>query len=73
MTQLKEFVLKMRPHVVAIAAANRDALYLMDDIRQCLMHLEQEHQMASIAIELVDDEVARIYQSSRRAKVKFIE
>jgi transcription elongation factor SPT6 len=73
MTSLKEFVLKMRPHVVAVAATNRDALYLMDDIRQCLMQLEQEHQMTSIACELFDCEVARIYQSSRRAKEEFPE
>lgn len=59
----------MRPYVVAVAAQNRDALFLIDDIRQCLIHLEQEHQLPTISVELVDGEVARIYQSSQRAKV----
>ena len=66
---LKKFILKHRPHVVAVTAQCREAQNVVDDFRFCISQLEQEHQMAPIFVELVDGEVARIYEASPRAEV----
>ncbi|EDO33602.1 predicted protein [Nematostella vectensis] len=67
MESLKEFILKKRPQVIAVAAVSREATTIVEDIKLCLAELEQEHQMSPIGVELVDGEVARIYQTSIRA------
>lgn len=48
---------------------SRISLNLMDDIKAIITELEQEEQMASIGVELVDNEVAMIYENSNKGKV----
>jgi transcription elongation factor SPT6 len=72
MEKLKEFVLKKKPDVIAVASISREATTVMEDIKMCLAELEQENQMAPIGVELVDSEVARIYQASPRSDVRHI-
>ena len=42
---------------------------IMEDLRGLLAELEQEHQMAPISVELVDNELAKIYANSNKAQV----
>ncbi|XP_031559934.1 transcription elongation factor SPT6-like [Actinia tenebrosa] len=67
METLKEFILKKKPDVIAVGAISREAISVVEDIKMCLAELEQENQMAPIGVELVDTEVARIYQASPRS------
>ena len=69
MEVLKKFIHKKRPHVVAVAAEGKEATQVVDDIKFAISELEQEHQMAPISVELVDSEVARVFQGSPRAEV----
>lgn len=69
MESLKKFIKKRRPHVIAVAAEGREAIQVADDIKFSINELEQEHQMATISVELVDGEVARVFQGSTRAEV----
>lgn len=68
---LKNFILKKRPQVVAVSAESREAQSVVDDIKGSIAELEQENQMGTISVELVDSEVARVFQSSARAEVDF--
>jgi transcription elongation factor SPT6 len=42
---------------------------VFDDLRQLLGDLEQEHQMAPIGVELVDNELAKVYANSNKGQV----
>ena len=66
---VKKFILNHRPHVVAVTAQCREAQNVVEDIRSCIVDLEQEQQMAPIYVELVDGEVAKIYEASPRSTV----
>lgn len=73
MEVLKNFILKHRPHVVAVTAQCREALNVAEDIRRCIMDLEQQQQMSPIHVEIVDGEVARIFEASPRSEAEFRE
>ncbi|XP_065055474.1 transcription elongation factor SPT6-like isoform X4 [Rhopilema esculentum] len=68
---VKKFILNHRPHVVAVTAQCREAQNVVEDIRSCIVDLEQEQQMAPIYVELVDGEVAKIYEASPRSTTEF--
>ncbi len=69
---MKKFILKHRPHVIAVTAQCREAQNVVDDFRFCVSELEQEQQMSPIYVELVDGECARIYEASPRAEVSLL-
>ena len=66
---LKQFVLKKRPHVIVVATGSRDSQSVLEDIKLSMRELEQENQVAPINVELVDHEVAEIFEKSSRAEV----
>ena len=69
METLKQFILKKHPHVITIATGCRDSLTILEDIKLSIQELEQENQMPPINVELVDHEVAEIFEKSPRAEV----
>ncbi|XP_076452893.1 transcription elongation factor SPT6-like [Babylonia areolata] len=69
--KLKEFILNKKPHVIAITAESRTSCMLMDDIKDILAELEQEEQIPPINVELVDNEVAMIFENSTKAQSEF--
>jgi len=73
MERLKNFIIKHQPRVVAISADAREATNVMEDVSRVIQELEQEQSMAQIYVELVDAEIARIYQDSPRAQNEFPE
>lgn len=66
---LKQFVLKKRPHVIVVATGSRDSQSVLEDVKLSMRELEQENQVAPINVELVDHEVAEIFEKSSRAEV----
>lgn len=71
MERLKAFITKHQPHVVAVSAESREGVSVAEDISRAIQELEQEEQRAHVYVELVDAEVARIYQDSPRAQHEF--
>lgn len=69
METLKNFVLKKRPHVIVVGTGSRDCQSVLEDIKLSMRELEQENQVATISVELVDHEVAEIFEKSSRAEV----
>ena len=67
--RLKEFVKKHQPRVIGVAAENRDGQKVYEDVNAAMAELEQEQQMQRVYVELVDGEVARIFQDSPRGVV----
>ena len=50
----------------------RDVSSLMEDVKSILEELEQEQQMSVINIELVDNELARVFSNSKKAGVRVL-
>lgn len=71
MEMLKNFMIRHQPRAVAIAAESRESTSVMEDVSHAITELEQEQSMSSIYVELVDAEVARVYQDSPRARAEF--
>ena len=42
---------------------------IIDDIKTVITELEQEQQMAPINVELVDNELAMVYENTQKAEV----
>ncbi|KAL3856432.1 hypothetical protein ACJMK2_011193 [Sinanodonta woodiana] len=73
LAKLKEFIETKKPHVIAVTAESRESLMVIDDIKEIIAELEQEQQMAPINVELVDNEVALVYENSNKGQAEFRE
>jgi len=47
----------------------REASTLVEDLKGLVEELEQEQQMSLVSVELLDDELARVYANTNRAQV----
>jgi len=54
---------------VCLCVYIREASTLVEDLKGLVEELEQDQQMSLINVELVDDELARVYASSNKAQV----
>ena len=54
---------------VCVLSIFRDAVLINEDIKEIIIELEQEQQMPSINIELVDNELAMVWANSAKADV----
>ena len=71
---LKKFIVKNRPHIVVIGAADRKAVDIRNDIDEILKELNSnEHQFPQINCHLMDDNLAKVYANSERANQDFRE
>lgn len=55
--------------VVTVSCWCRQALMIIDDIKSIVSELEMEQQMPAINVELVDNELAMIFENTKRAEV----
>ena len=72
---LKKFIVKNRPHVVAIGAADRKAIDIRNDVTEILNELNtnDQFQFPQINCFLMDDNLAKVYANSERANQDFRE
>ncbi|KAH9503861.1 Transcription elongation factor SPT6 [Bulinus truncatus] len=71
--KLKDFIAEKKPHVIAVTSESRQALMIIDDIKAILSELEMEQQMPAINVELVDNELAMIFENTKRSENEFRE
>lgn len=67
--KLKRFVENHCPDVVVLSAESRDSLSLAEEIKECLGELEQEENVPTVPVEVIDPNVAYIFSKSQRGKV----
>lgn len=70
---LKDFISNKHPHVVSVSATSREALSIIEDVKEVVTELEQESQMAPISVELIDTELATVFMNSAKAQADFRE
>uniref|UniRef100_A0A8C5F9L4 SPT6 homolog, histone chaperone and transcription elongation factor n=1 Tax=Gadus morhua TaxID=8049 RepID=A0A8C5F9L4_GADMO len=68
---LKKFLNNKKPHIIAVAGENRDAQLVIEDFKRTVSELEQESSFPSIAVELVDNELAILYMNSKKSEADF--
>ncbi|XP_064619005.1 transcription elongation factor SPT6-like [Lineus longissimus] len=73
MEKLKKFIASKKPHVIAIGADCRDAMSVFEDVKRCVSELEDEQQIPSIGVELLDQELAIIFSNTKKSEAEFRE
>lgn len=67
--RLEEFIERKRPQLIVVAAENKDAMLVLDDVQAILKRLEP--RMGQIGLELVENEVGRLVAASKPCQTDF--
>lgn len=67
--RLEEFIERKRPQLIVVAAENKDAMLVLDDVQAILKRLEP--RMGQIGLELVENEVGRLVSASKPCQADF--
>ncbi|EFX69131.1 hypothetical protein DAPPUDRAFT_113953 [Daphnia pulex] len=70
---LKHFILRNKPHVIAVSAESREAFMMVEDVRTITAQLAEDGKCPPINFKLVDNSVAKIIAKSTRVKTQFPE
>ncbi|XP_002036804.2 transcription elongation factor SPT6 [Drosophila sechellia] len=71
--KLSDFIKMKKPHIVVIGAESRDAQNIQADIKEILHELETSEQFPPIEVEIIDNELAKIYANSKKGESDFKE
>lgn len=73
MQSITEFIRNKKPHVIAIGGESKEALMVQKDFQECLKSLVDDEQFPEIAVEIIDNELAKIYSNSIKGTTDFRE
>ena len=73
LNRIKDFIIRRKPHVVAIGGECRDALMIMEDMQDLLKELEEQEQFPKINVELIENELAKQYAVSKKGEQDFLD
>ncbi|KAL1488885.1 hypothetical protein ABEB36_014678 [Hypothenemus hampei] len=68
---LRNFIYTKKPHVIAIGGESRDALMIADDLRGIINELGECEQFPAIKVEIIDNELAKVYANSNKGIADF--
>lgn len=68
---LKNFISSKKPHVIAIGGESREALMIAEDIKAIIAELVESEQFPTIKVEIVDNELAKVYAISNKGMTDF--
>ncbi|XP_050511669.1 transcription elongation factor SPT6 isoform X2 [Diabrotica virgifera virgifera] len=68
---LKNFIFLKKPHVIAVGGESREALMIADDIRGVISELIESDQFPQIRVEIIDNELAKVYANSIKGSTDF--
>ncbi|KAF7265216.1 transcription elongation factor Spt6 [Rhynchophorus ferrugineus] len=71
LTALRNFIYTKKPHVIAIGGESKEALMIADDIRGIISDLIESEQFPAIKVEIIDNELAKVYASSNKGTADF--
>jgi transcriptional accessory protein Tex/SPT6 len=71
---VKDFILRNKPHGIAVSAGSREATILVEDLREIIAQLvEDKPSWQTIKVELVDNKLAKVFAKSTLAESEFPE
>ncbi|XP_055550196.1 transcription elongation factor SPT6 [Wyeomyia smithii] len=68
-----DFVRNKKPHVIVIGGESKDALMVQKDMRDCVRILVDEEQFPEVSVEIIDNDLAKIYSNSVKGNADFRE
>ncbi|XP_034935114.1 transcription elongation factor SPT6-like [Chelonus insularis] len=68
---IKNFILEKKPHVIVVGGESKEALIIVDEIKECLSELASEEQFPLIQVEIIDNDLAKVYANSSRGISEF--
>jgi transcription elongation factor SPT6 len=69
---IENFIINKMPNVIIVASENKDAPMIVEDLKNLLKKLEEnKEKVGQINIELVDNEMAKIFSSTKIAEQEF--
>ncbi|XP_055642141.1 transcription elongation factor SPT6 isoform X2 [Toxorhynchites rutilus septentrionalis] len=70
---MTDFIRNKKPHVIVIGGESKEALMVQKDFQECIKNLREEQQFPEIAVEIMDNELAKIYSNSNKGTGDFRE
>ncbi|XP_053682343.1 transcription elongation factor SPT6 isoform X2 [Sabethes cyaneus] len=70
---ITDFVRNKKPHVIVIGGESKEALMVQKDLQECVRILVDEEQFPEICVEIIDNDLAKIYSNSIKGTVDFRE
>lgn len=70
---LKNFIRSKKPHVIAIGGESREAIMIQQDIKEVIQQLGDDEQFPNVNVEIIDNELAKIYAQSKKGVADFRE
>lgn len=67
---LKNIIQTKKPHAVVVGGESRDAIMIKQDIQQIITSLVEDDDFASVAVEILDNELAKTFSNSLKGEVR---
>lgn len=71
--RMQEFIIRRKPHVVAVSGESREGFMVKEDLIQILKDLEEQEQFPKINVEIIDNDLAHIYAMSKKGEADFLD
>ncbi|XP_047491052.1 transcription elongation factor SPT6-like [Penaeus chinensis] len=71
--RMQEFIIRRKPHVVAVSGESREGFMVKEDLIQILKDLEEQEQFPKINVEIIDNDLAHIYAMSKKGESDFLD
>ncbi|KAK6637223.1 hypothetical protein RUM44_007637 [Polyplax serrata] len=68
---LKNIIQTKKPHAVVVGGESRDAIMIKQDIQQIITSLVEDDDFASVAVEILDNELAKTFSNSLKGESEF--
>lgn len=70
---IRNFINTKKPHVVCIGGESREALMIAEDVKGVIADLVESEQFPMINVEIIDNELAKVYANSNKGVADFRE
>lgn len=70
---IRNFINTKKPHVVCIGGESREALMIAEDVKGVIADLVEAEQFPMINVEIIDNELAKVYANSNKGMSDFRE
>ena len=70
---MTNFVRSKMPHVIVIGSELREVLMVQADLREILKKFNEEEQFPNVALEIIDNDLSKIYANSNKGIADFRE
>lgn len=68
---LRNFISTKKPHAIVIGGESREALMTVSDIKDIVSQLAEDEQFPQIPVEIMDNELAKVYANSIKGENDF--